>query len=107
MEGSFTLPAVFKKISNYTAGDDDYFIMCNNDSEDGLIYITLPDAGDSGAGRIYVVKRLDYDVRVKPSSGDYIDAIDSSSYLPLSAQYFSYMFMSEGVDHWWIVAKNT
>ncbi len=100
--GGSVSTAITTKTANYTAGVNDYTIICNNTS--GGITIALP-AAAGASGRNYIVKKISgasNNITIDPSGSETIDGVATRV---LSTQYESVMIQCDGIS-WFILSNN-
>jgi hypothetical protein len=101
VHGSFSLP-ITTVTANYTAGANDYTILCNN-AASSPITITLPTAAGI-SGRVYIIKKIAANSSNAVTLDGYgSETIDGATTVAIATQYSSYTIQSNGTS-WFVIA---
>ena len=90
-------------VADYTITDEDYTIIA--DASSGAIVVSLIPAEDvyrEGAGRVFVIKRINSGVNAVNVTADGAQTVDGSVTYTLAAQYDFIMIQSDGAN-WHII----
>jgi len=83
-----------------TLGDDDYAVLCDDDTAGGAVTITLP-AAASHTGRTYFIKKLGTTASITVD-GNSSETIDGATTAVISTQYESIQIVCDG-SNWHII----
>lgn len=93
--------AVTTKVATFTATSSDWVLLCN--AVGGAITANLPAAATAGAGREYVVKKIDATANGCTLTPAGADTIDGAATLPNTTQWQSFTVVSDGVAGWFVI----
>lgn len=99
------ITGVVTKIATYAPNaNTDEVILCN--ASGGAFSINLPSIASSGAGKRYVIKKIDSSGNVVTVDASGSELIDGALTYPLSTQWQSVQIYNDG-SAWYIIAKSS